>query len=420
MSRISSFSRFWAQQRPSMIGTQQWLLRGILPAVLVTLLCSCSNKKTGPATSPPSAIPIHTAAPAMNFESQANLQLVDAGGRAIQGGFAWLTVHATGLGTEISPREAVDQSGRVVIKLDDRFRERLAYDSGAALWLVDNQYRINGADIPADAFVSKSAVIEVRLPAARDLAAVTVLNSLGLPVVHAKIAAESLGFFASDVGRIVPHDVWVAACMLTDAKGQCFADLPTGQLNPYVQIEAEGLGTQVLPVSGPEKDGRYVFRMGKCEQVTASLANDSPVSVRLEAMSRLASGQSARMPFQLGPSEEAKGWLLSGGELALRPQIFRESDLIAFADKAPARIVEGSSTRLNIRVEPGISVRGKIVQGLNHIPVTGARLMFTGSAISDTVVEAMTGTDGGFQLSCKSGILRTIGAVNMPRPYLFT
>jgi hypothetical protein len=351
----------------------------------------------------------------MDFDSQVNFQLLDAGGRAIQGGFAWLTVHATGLGTEISKREAVDQSGRVAIQLDDRFRERLAYHSQAALWLVDTQFRISGADIPSDAFSSGAATIEVSFLATRELAAVTILNSNGLPVVHARVAADSLGFSADDAGRIVPDEVWTAASMLTDSQGKCFADLPAGQLNPYVRIEAESLGTQLLPLSVPEKDGSYVFRLGKCKRVTARLAGESPVSVRLETISRLAAGQSARKRFHLNPGAEEKGWLLSGGDLILRPQIVGESDRIAFVDQPPARLAEDSTTQLNIAVDAGIAVRGRVVKGSKNIPVAGARLMFSGSAINDTFVELMTDADGGYQLRCKPGILRTNGAVDLPR-----
>jgi hypothetical protein len=382
-------------------GPKQWLLRGILPVVLAGVLCSCSTHERELTTSLPSAIPVYTAVPTMEFVSEANFQLLDAGGRIIQSGFAWLTVDANALRTEISPREAVDQSGRVLIKLDDRFRERLAIKSQGTLWVVDNQYRINGADIPADAFSSKSNIIEVRLSAVRDLAAVTVLDSFGSLVVHAKVAADTLGFLPRDVGQKVPHDVWAAACMLTDSKGQCFADLPTGQLNPYVRIEADGWGTQVLPVTGPGKDGKHVFRLGKCEQVTTSLVGDSPASVRLLAISRFASGHLALKTFHLDPGEEAKCLLLAGDELVLRPQILGESDRIAFVDQAPARILEGSSTQLNIRVKRGISVRGTIVKGPDHVPVIGARLTFSGSAISDdknAFVEVISGADGGYQL----------------------
>jgi hypothetical protein len=84
-------------------------------------------------------------------------------------------------------------------------------------------------------------------------------------------------------------------------------------------------------------------------------------------------------------------------------------------DKPPARIAEGSPIQLRISVEAGIAVRGRIVQGPKDIPVAGARLMFSGSAINDTFVELMTDADGGYQLRCKPGILRTNGAVHLPR-----
>jgi hypothetical protein len=375
---------------------------------------SCRNSTKNSEAPPSAEIQTHRARPALHFAEEARLRILDGDGRSLSGGSVWLSVPKSALGAHISSRAVVREGGTTTFKLDEKTRQALTYASRATLWLVDSQFRLNGADIPADVFASDNTFIEVCLPKPRELVAVTVLDSSGSPAVHARVGPDSVAFSPADPGHMVPDEVWKETSMLTNSAGQCTAWIPLGDPNGYVRITAEQLGIQILPTDALGSNTPYVFRLGECERVVARLADDSEGSVMLEAISRLPLGQSSRANFELTPSRDKDAWLLAEGSLVLRPRHAGATRLVPHVAQAPQRVAKGAPTRLLINMTPGVKVGGRIFKGSAKEPVAGARVMWSGSALYESFIEPQTDEHGHYEFRCVGGKLQTIGAVHLP------
>jgi len=365
-----------------------------------------------PAIAPP-GLQFRESRPALQFADNVKVQILDGSGRPARNGTAWLSVIGKEIETAISSGARTDDHGRAAIQLSEELRQHLCYDGTARLWFIDSQYVVSGADIPIDALSSSSELVEVTVASPCNLADVAVIGPTGSPVAHARVGPDSLALSAADVGRQLPDEVWTAASMLTDSSGHCRVQVPVGQLNPYMRIEGEAFGMQSFPVVEAARSDTHVYRIGECGRIAARVEGDGNALVRIRAVS-LATERSGRAALTMRAGEQREAVLVVGDKLTIRPSCVNSDRFSIRIVDSPTKIDSTRANRVTLQLTPGVRVRGKIVRGNKKIPVVGARVLWSGTALNDGLIDAQTGEDGIYEFRCTSGALSTLGPLRMP------